>query len=259
MSNCVQTLLLFVVFGAFFGCQKYSEYRETPQGGVIITPEGIQIKDVKIIRWKVGKSRKKEISKGIKFHFTLPLVKKEYLENLLKIDIDSWIVKVARERIITSENLDYFTIPLLVPQKRVFGKSGLKPMKSGRINIFYASSFVSPEDFSYVCPKLGHRKIIRELDVKQTKSIERHIAVSIINESSLRIKSRYMGYESEKINGGKSLQGDYFIELALYSQKKQKIMSNWFRIDEKIVIGTEKEIALEGCPHYDGSSPFGVN
>ena len=259
MGNRIQIVLSLFIFGVFGSCQKYSEYKETSQGGVTIIPEGIKIKDIKAVRWKVGPKYKKEVSKGIKFHFTLPLLKKEHLENLIKRDVDSWIVKVDRERVASSKNLDYFTIPLVVAQKLIIGKSSFKPMKSGRINIFYASSFVSSDDSAFICPKLGHRKVIKELDIKREKSLERNINVSIVNESSLKIKSRYLGYEPEKINGGRSLQGTYVIDIAFYSEKKQKLMSNWFRIDEKIVIGTEKEIVLEGCPHYDRELPFGGN
>ena len=250
---------IIIVLFLLFGCQKYSEYKELPQGGFLLTPRGISIKDIKVIRWKVGKGYKKEVSKGIKFHFTLPLLKKEYVEKLTATGINSWIVRVSRVRTISSEKLDYFTIPLLVAQKKVFGKSGFKAMRSGRVNIFYASSFVSSNDSNIVCPRLGHRKIIQEIDVKREKSRSQHIHVSIVNESSLRVKSHYLGYEPEKINGGMSLQGTYVIELALYDQKKQKLMSNWFRINEKIVIGMEKEVSLKGCSLYERAVPFGEN
>ena len=254
MSKCIQFIVYLCVL---VGCQKYSEYRETPQGGIVITPQGIEVKDLKVVRWKVGRDFKKEVSKGIKFHFTLPMLEKEHFKTLLRKGVDSWIVKVDREKVISSENLDHFTIPLVVVQKRIIGKNDFKPMRSGRINIFYASSFVSSDKSTLVCPALGHRKVIKELDIERGRKFEQNISVSIVNESSMRFKSEYLGYEPEKINGGKSLEGTYIIELALYSKKKQRLMSNWFRINEKIVIGTEKEIVLKGCPLYNRSVPFG--
>ena len=153
------------------GCQKYSEYKKTPQGGVLITPHGIKIKDLKIIRWKVGYKYRDEVSKGIKFHLLLPLIKKEYLHRLVKMGVDSWVIKISRNRIISTETLDYFTIPLLIPQKQIMGSSSFKPMRSGRVNIFYASSFINLDKSSSACPKLGHRKIITKLDIKHKKSL----------------------------------------------------------------------------------------
>ena len=253
------TILFFLVSGMWTGCQEYSEYKKTPHQGIIITPHGVKIKNVKILGWKVGQNYKQEVSKGIKFHFILPSLKKEHLQNLTKMGIDSWAVKVTRKRIASSETLDYFTIPLVIPQKQFIGTDNFKPMKSGRVNIFYASSFISTDNSSGVCPKLGHRKIITELKIKREKSTTQHLHVSFINEASLKIKSRYIAYEPEKINAGSNLKGIYVIEFALYNKKKQKLMSNWFSLNEKIFIDMEKEIILKGCSFYDRTAPLGGN
>ena len=242
--------------GTMGGCQKYSEYKKTPQGSIIITPHGIKVKDLKIIRWKVGRNYKDEVSKGIKFNFILPLIKKEYLQELTTMDVDSWVVKISRKRIISSTLLDHFTIPLLVPQKQIMGSSGFKPMRSGRVNIFYASAFIKLDSSLSACPKLGHRKIIPKIKIKPQKNLEKYLHVSFVNESSLKITSQYTGYEPEKINGGRNLHGTYIIELALYSKKHKKLRSNWFKVNEAIVIDTEKEVNLKGCSFYDKTNPL---
>ena len=249
-------LLLSFVAGVLGGCQRYSEYKTTSQGSVLIVPKNVRIKDVNVIGWKVGKNYKNEISKGINFHVILPSIQKKYIDNLMKMDIDSWIVKVIRKRTTSSETLDYFTIPLRIPQRKIMGTDGYKTMKSGRINIYYASSFVSLDKSTSACPKLGHRKMITKLDIERESSPEQSIHISFVNESALKIQSQYIGYEPEKINGGMSLEGIYVIELSLYSQKKQKLMGNWFRINEKIVISQEKEVALKGCSFYDRIIPL---
>ena len=249
-------ILLFFAIIILGGCQRYSEYKKTPQGSIIITPHGIKIKDLKVIRWKVGRNYKNEVSKGIKFHFILPLLKKEYLQDLTTMDVDSWIVKISRKRIISSKHLDYFTIPLLIPQKQIMGSRDFKPMRSGRVNIFYASSFVRLDNSTSACPRLGHRKVIPKIKIKKQKSLDKSLYVSFVNESSLRVTSQYTGYEPEKINGGMSLHGTYIIELALYSAKHKKLRSNWFLVNEAIVIDTEKEVNLLGCSFYDRTAPL---
>ena len=240
--------VLFILVLVLGGCQKYSEYRKTPSGGVLITPVGIKLKDIKVINWKVGRNRKTEISRGIKFHFTLPLIKKDYLERLTQMNIDTWIVKIKRERVSSQQTLDSFALPLVLYPKKVLGKGGIRPMRSGRINIFYASSFVeSDESGSLLCPKLGHNKRVDSVKTKREKSLDQYIHISAANESSLSIRTEHVGYDPEKINGGMSLEGTYIIELALYNKKERKLVSNWFRIDEKIVVDGESGVVVQGC------------
>ena len=243
-----RVLLCFSLITLWSGCQQYSEYKKTPNGGVLITPVGMKFKDIKVIPWKVGRHRNTEISKGFKFHFMLPLLKKEYLESMTKMGIDTWIVKVKRERVASREKLDSFTLPLVIYPKKILGKGGIRPMRSGRINIFYASSFIDLDESSTnMCPKLGHNKRIDSFAKKREKSLNEHIHISAVNESPYLIRTEYVGYDPEKINGGKSLEGTYVIEIALYSKKDKKIMSNWFRMDEQIIIDGEKGVVVEGC------------
>ena len=244
------TFLILSLLGYLSSCKKYSEYR-TSFGSISIIPKNVKIKKAKIIPWSVGPLKKQKISKGISFQIRLPLLRHKHFTDLIKKDIDSWVLRVNRERIsaVTMKHLEYISVPLAVRLKQRSYKT-FKQLKTGTLNVFYAAATISNRLKRLKCPGLNHRKMIdknKHIKIMPEYSIKKSIHVSAVYESPLELERHHFGYRPHTINGGNTLAGIYTFDLALYSSKEKKRMSNWFRLSNKVEITNEQEVFLKGC------------
>ena len=248
----VGQFLLLIFSMLLLGCLNYSGYRNHGND-IVITPKNIKIGDVRINHWgNKGLLKKGSISKGVSFYISLPIIKRMFVKQLIEKKIDHWIVKVRRDKIASSQHLEYFTVPIAHNYKD--DHFILTQTKSVKLHIVYAASIISTNLPNSNCPRLGHNKFINETKIKRGRFPVDTINVSVVNEKYLPIKSNSVGLRANFINGGKVLAGTYAFEFALYNSIDKKLMSNWYRVEDMLQIPLEKEVSTKGCPTFDHSS-----
>ncbi len=246
MKSSLCIFLFSVLLG---GCQDYSQVIKGERNMTII-PNRVSISSAEIADWRVGPLRRQEVSKGIKIKLDFPQLETEHLQDLVNtIKIDSWIIRVKRKTLVTSETLDSFYVPLIVPGR---GKSKfrIKQVQAGFVNIYYSAAAISTRFEKFQCPAFDHSKEVTDFEVIDTVSREKAIRASRTNASQVSGKLEAYSYRPFPINAGKNLTGEYHFEIALYNAKEKLRKSNWFELHEAIKVSKEKHVDIKGCKNF---------
>ena len=229
------------------GCKEHSEYLARRKS-VTIHPKNVGIKKVSVLPWRVGPMKKQEVSKGITISVKLPMLETDDLIDMTeKINVDSWIVRVRRERIATREQLQYLMIPFVRELERGIGKKILKQLPVGTVNIVYAAAAISSRLEGFRCPAFGHAKVIKEAELLKLRTPRRVVHASPADETRMDIKYEDFSYRPFSINGGNTLIGNYIFDMALFNSHENKRMSSWYQMDTQIRIQTEIATYVKGC------------
>lgn len=246
MKSIFMTALLFI---SLSGCQDYSQFIQGERG-ITIIPNRVSISSSEVADWRVGPLRRQEVSKGLKIKLDFPQLEKDHLQKLVEtIGIDSWIIRVKRKTLITSETLDTFYVPVLVPGR---GKSDfrIKQVQAGFLNLYYAAAAISSRFERFQCPAFDHDKVITDFEIIDVYGREKAIRASKRNASLVTGKIERYSYRPFPVNVGKDMTGEYHFEIALYNVKEKLRKSNWFELHEAIKVTKEKSVNIKGCKDF---------
>lgn len=242
MGNFAMKAILLSLL-LFYSCSKNAELNQT---GVSfqIRPIQMEVSHLNDIAWKVGLKKEYEITQSITFITDLPKMKEKDLEVLTKHKgIDSWILRLIVNR--GSESQDLGSLYAMFKPKR-FSRttSGNKATSSVSIKIYYAAAFASEKFRSFSCPAFSHNKKIKEMSIEGTNE---EFSLSLGQSLPYNEKSHLVELTPSAFNGGNSLLGDYFIEIAAYDSINKIIHSSFKRIPMHVSVQREESINMESC------------
>lgn len=243
-----KSILIFLFLVS--GCKEYSQYQKK-EHRVTIVPNKVAITSADVADWKVGTLRRETVSKGIRVKLEFPLLEKEHLQDLVKtVEIDSWLIRIKRRTMVTTETLDHFYIPLLIPgqDKKEWR---IKQIPAGFVNLYYAAAAVSTRFEKFSCPAFNHKKYITDYEVVDVFSRDKVIRGNRRTPSFYSGKLTKYDYRPFPVNAGMEMNGEYRFEIALFNSKEKLRKSNWFELHQGVKVLEEKSLSkIKGCENF---------
>lgn len=223
-------------------CTKYSSLTKDAMGLKVSDVE-MEISHLNEIDWLVGKHKEAKVTQSLVFVVDMPKIKDDDLEYLQQTkDVDAWIIRLIVQR--GSETQDLGSLYSLFKSKKISrGKGGGAPT-SVSIKIYYAAGYPSERFRFFHCPAFEHNKRIKDMRILGTSD---PFDISIDLAMSYPEKSHLIELSPSSFNGGNSLVGDYFIEIAPYNSEKKLIHGNFKRISKYIEISSEEKVPIKSC------------
>ncbi len=218
-------------------CTKYHELKKK-SGVYYLTDVYNEIQQAKNVEWEVGRKREATISKGIRLNTSISNLSDEAKSYLYKkYGIDSWIIRLSRERRGYAQGIGYFFINL---------SNMSRTSKDYTINLYYHAAAVSKRFRLFHCPAFKHRYDITSFDLEDRLGVEK-------GDIYIRPVKRFPGkvtplrFAPMIISGGRSLLGKYFIDMALYNTKTKLLYSEWVPVDKTLIIRQEVARSVASC------------
>ncbi|MCP4914332.1 MAG: hypothetical protein GY909_14560 [Oligoflexia bacterium] len=248
----VTRLLILLLLLFTFSCEKKSEL--TSRGSsYFVKVFDSNIEDFRTISWKVGAYGKQTISKGMQITVSLPVIKEEDLETLHKEKkVDSWLLKVTRMSSLRRETVGYFSVEFM---SRKRGTPRVRLVRKTGVGVFYSAASISMRLSKSLCPAFKHNKKIEDIELKGSFS-EQMISLTAGDIERINAKVPEVTYSPLSLNGGSSLKGRYYVDVALYNKESKIRYSSYLRAGKEIVIDKEESVFLKGC---QGKEPVGGN
>lgn len=237
------------ILGLFFGCTKKATM-ERGEHSARITDYESSVDRLDAIDWKVGMGLTAEtVSKGFSARINLPVLKKEDIEFLYKkLEITAWLIRVKKISGPASGRSIGYMYASLVRKDYRSGEISPSSLKNATFRVLYHAAYPSGRFQRFRCPAFGHNLMIDELDL--IKESTYRPTVRAYAASSVGAKVHKVEITQVPFSGGKSLRGEYAIEIALYNADKKIRMSDYVRIPEIIEIKKEKEKYLKECEDF---------
>lgn len=195
------------------------------------------------IEWPVGKKKEAVVSQSFVFTVDMPKVDADDLAHLTELKgINSWILRVILVR--GSERQDLGSLfTRFKPKTQVRGQGGGAP-SSVAIKIFYAAAYASERFRFFHCPAFSHTNRITDMKI-QGKSSPFDLVVG--QSSPYPEKAQLVELAPSSFNGGNSLAGEYYIEIAPYDYEKKVIHAAFKRLPMYVEVLSEKKEFVESC------------
>ncbi|WPU64503.1 hypothetical protein [Peredibacter starrii] len=239
---------LFLSLLLLYSCTKYAEVSRDAMG-VQITPVEMDITHLNEIEWLVGNPKEVEVSQSFTFLVEMPKIKQEDLDYLTdQKGVDAWILRLIVNR--GSETQDLGSMyTLFRPRKLSRGNQGAGAATNVSMKVYYAAAYASERFRTFKCPAFGHDLKIDKMEIKgENEPFE----LSIGQTSPYLEKSQLVELTPSSFNGGNSLVGDYYVEIAPYNSKKKIIFSGFKRLKKYVSVSREEKIRIKSC---DGVHP----
>ncbi len=221
----------------FFGCTKYFEvgFKNGIHYGINIDSE---IERAKIVPWKVGQDREVTISQGVRFFTSTPLFSNEAKELLgNKYGIDAWVFRFSKSKRGRSTPIGYFYLKF---------QNMTRNTKNISVSLFYQAAAVSKRFRFFHCPAFEHRKEIDSIEILDRPGFSKK-DLYIRSVEKIRAKVTRFKFSPMIIPGGRSLSGDYFVDMAFYSSASKQRFSEWTPVDKVLRIGNEVDRLIKSC------------
>lgn len=225
-----------------FSCTKYAEVSKNAVG-IEISPVETEVNHLNEVEWNVGKRKEKKITQSFAFIVNMPKLKKADLDYLTEQkNINAWILRLIVNR--GSETQDLGSLyALFRPQRVGRGVSG-SATSSVTFKVFYAAAYASERFRAFRCPAFGHNKKIKSLSIVGSND---EYSITIGQSISYTEKSHLVELTPSAFNGGNSLTGEYFIEIAPYDTKRKLIHSPFKRLPMHISVEQEESVRVTSC------------
>jgi hypothetical protein len=211
--------------------------------GLKLTEVQMEMSHLNEIDWLVGKNKEAKVSQSLIFVVDMPKVDDEDLEHLTKTkNIDGWILRLIVQR--GSQSQDLGSLYTLFKSKKTSRGQGRGAPSSVSIKIYYAAAYPSERFRFFQCPAFDHRKRISEMKISGDQE---PFEISIDLATSYPEKSHLIELSPSSFNGGNSLVGEYFIEIAPYDSEKKVIHGNFKRIPRYLEIIAEENVSVKSC------------
>jgi hypothetical protein len=207
----------------------------------------VQLDDVREIKWKVGRYQKDIVTKGIRVRFELPLLKDEGMEKLYKKGIDSFVIRMKRRTLGRVETMGYYSLEFASPHPRSPKEIRFKRNKVGSLGVNFAAGSISERLNRLSCPAFNHRLRLKTFEVKRDREFGQLWSIGSMENRRISAKVTPIAYTPIVINGGMGLTGEYFVEVAFYSQKTHEKRSNFVRLYDSANVGKSEAVYIKGC------------
>lgn len=216
--------------------------------GTHISPVKMEISHLNEIEWSVGLKKEEKVSQSFTFVVDMPRVSEDDLKFLTdNYGVDAWILRLISVK--GSETQDLGSLySLFRPAKVSRGSYATGAAKSVSLKVFYAAAYASERFRSFKCPAFDHS---RKIDSMTIRGSNEPFSLSIGRSFPYNEKSHLVELTPSAFNGGNSLEGEYFLEIAPYNSKKRYVHSTFTRIPMSIVIKKEELIRVKSCDGID--------
>ncbi len=237
MKALLLTLLLF------YSC-KQSATLTKGSVGLQISPVTMGISHLNEIVWNIGPKKEAQISQSFNFIVDMPKIDQDDLEYMIKErGVDSWIVRMIVLR--NSQTQDLGSLYTMFKPRRIArGNESSGAPTSVSIKVFYAAAYASERFRSLSCPTFGHNKRISSMEIKGSDD---EFSLSVDQKNPYGEKSHQVELTPTSFNGGNSLVGEYFLEIAPYNSLTRTIYSTFKRIPMSIIVNQEENVSVPGC------------
>lgn len=233
---------LFLTLLLCFSCTKYASFTKDAVG-IQIEPVTMEVSHLNEVEWKVGLRKEETITQSITFIIDLPRVRTADLEYLTEQrNIDAWILRLIVNR--GSETQDLGSLYALFKPKKVSRGVQAGVASSVTMKVFYAAAYASERFRSFKCPAFGHSRKISKMAIKGDNE---EFTISIGQAIPYLEKSHLVELTPSAFNGGNTLAGDYFIEIAAYDSKRKMILSSFKRIPMYVSVMAEDIVRVQSC------------
>jgi hypothetical protein len=242
MKALMLTLLLF------YSCSKYAEVSKESVA-VQIYPVTMGISHLNQIEWRVGKNKEAKVGQSITFIVDMPKLRESDLDFLIKNKkVDSWILRLVVNR--GAESQDLGSLYTKFRPRKVSRTSQTRGSPSSvTFKVFYAAAYASERFRAFDCPAFSHNKKINGMEI-QGKNQE--FSLSLSHSFPYKEKSHQVELTPSAFNGGNSLVGVYYVEIAPYNSREKMIHADFKRIPMSISVNSEESIRIQSC---DGVHP----
>lgn len=233
---------LFLTLILCFSCTKYAEVSRDAIG-IQIEPVQMEISHLNEIGWHVGMKKEEEITQSFTFIVDMPQIKQDDLEYLAEHrNVDAWILRLIVNR--GSETQDLGSLyTLFSPTKVARGAQG-GAASSVTLKVFYAAAYASERFRAFKCPAFGHNKKIDTMAITGENEI---FSLSLGQALPYNEKSHLVELTPSAFNGGNSLIGEYYVEIAAYDSKRKMINSAFKRLPMHVSVSREDTIRVKSC------------
>lgn len=233
---------LFLTLLLALSCTKYATFdRDTI--GVEIKPVTMQVSHLNEITWLVGQRREEKISQSFTFIIDLPKIKDQDLDFLRdEKGIDAWILRLIAVR--GPETQDLGSLYSLFRQKKMTRGVQAGTASTVSMKVFYAAAYASERLRNFKCPAFGHTKRISSMTIEGSND---EFSITVGQSVPYNEKSQLVELSPSAFNGGNSLTGNYYIEIAAYDSKKKMTLSPWKRIPMHVRINSEEIVRVSSC------------
>lgn len=233
---------LFLSILLFCSCTKNTPLTKDAMG-LRLPDVQMDISHLNEVEWLVGKRKEAVVSQSFVFTVEMPKVSEEDLEYLTKLKgIDSWIIRLIVNR--GSEKQDLGSLyARFKPKTTVRGQAGGAP-SSVTLKVYYAAAYPSERFRFFHCPAFDHSKRIQEMKISgENKPFD----ITIDQATSYPEKSQLVELTPSSFNGGNSLTGEYFVEIAPYDSEKKVIHAGFKRIPRYVEVTLEEKENVSSC------------
>lgn len=237
---------IFLTFLLLCSCTKYASISKESVG-IRISPVTMEITHLNDINWRVGKQKEEKVTQSFTFIVDLPKVKSADLDDLIEQrGIDSWILRLIVVRRSETQDLGSLYAPF---RPRRFTRGTQSSVSSVTMKVFYAAAYASERFRNFKCPAFGHNKKITEMDIEGE---DEEFTLTVESTLPYQERSQLVELTPTAFNGGNSLLGEYFVEIAPYDSKNKVIHSSFKRIPMSVKVEEESSIRIKSC---DGVHP----
>ncbi len=236
MYNVYMRGLLLTILFLSVSCTKWAKVEES---NGIHKIENIEAKlhSLKNVEWKVGKKRGATVSKGFQFKVEIPKIDSDGRDTLLeRYNVDRWLFKVSRLNRGRKQQLGMISFDLSNMSRTTTDLT---------IHVFYHAASVSQSFRRFHCPAFGHRLFIDDLDLESDTQGEFNLYTK--RNQPIRGKITKPAFAPVIFSGGRSLEGKYFVEIALYSSKDKRLYTPFKRVSNTVEVDDEKTIPVPSC------------
>lgn len=234
--------VLFALLLTLISCTKYADVNRESVG-TIISDIDMELYQLNEIKWFVGKSKEKKVTQSITFIASMPKVEEEDLKYLTENKgIDSWIVRLIVRK--GGEERDLGSLYTLFKPRFEGRGAASGPASSVTIKIYYAAAYASERFRAFKCPAFEHNKRISNMSIRGSAE---PFELIILASSSYKEKSQLIELTPSSFNGGLSLVGEYFLEMAPYDSKRKLIHSSFKRLPMSISVKEEEAVEIPSC------------
>lgn len=225
-----------------YSCTRYAEVSRDAIG-VHIEPVQMEISHLNEIEWNVGMKKEEKITQSFTFIVDMPKIRQDDLNYLEENrNVDAWILRLIVNR--GSETQDLGSLYTLFNPRKVARGAQAGAASSVTLKVFYAAAYASERFRSFKCPALGHNKKISSMKISGSND---DFSLTLSQALPYNEKSHLVELTPSAFNGGNSLMGEYYVEIAAYDSKKKLIHSAFKRLPMNITVSGEDSVRVKSC------------
>ncbi len=231
-------------------CTKRADFKRENNSSYVKI-DNPEVNDVKHITWRVGKYGKQKVSRGFRMHFDLPILSDSAWKSLYVDEtINGWLIRLRRKSNLRNEILGYYSIEMISPKPGSKSIYRIQGTKQSSLGINYAASSISSRLDQLPCPAFDHSLWLEDFEVVDSPVGQRMWVTNPVDEQRMAPKVIPISYSAVTVNGGMSLIGDYYIDLALYNTATKRKKTAFLELANYVSVKEEEDRTVKGCENY---------